>query len=155
MTARCPGARVDRLGPRRGSQWSIRLIALLLLTPIALPTGCAGKPGMADIQSPDATQRVLAIRAAGESRDTAAVPLLVDRLEDEDEGVRFYAILALERITGQRLGYDYGGSLIERAAAVERWRAYVRAGHDAQDSSRSAGGDSSTADAGGRSASTP
>ena len=106
--------------------------------------GCSNpQPGLDEIQSPDATQRVLAIRAAGEARDRRAVPLLVDRLEDEDDGVRFYAILALERITGKRLGYDYGASPGPRAAAVERWREFVRdGGHVAQASGRA--GDNGT-----------
>jgi hypothetical protein len=89
--------------------------------------GCAGiKPDRPDIQSDDANRRILAIRVAGQTKDRNAVPLLVDRLEDEDEAVRFFAILALERITGQRFGYDYGRSSGDRAPAVQRWRDYVR-----------------------------
>jgi len=59
-------------------------------------------------------------------RDEKAVALLVDRLEDEDEGVRFYAILALDRITGERFGYDYAAPIDQRAEAVDRWREYAR-----------------------------
>ena len=80
------------------------------------------------LDSPEALGRSLAIREAGEARSTASVPLIVDRLEDEDEAVRMYAILALERITGQRFGYDYGKSAAGRAPAVERWREFVRNG---------------------------
>ncbi|MFQ5501450.1 MAG: HEAT repeat domain-containing protein [Phycisphaerae bacterium] len=82
----------------------------------------------AAIQSEVPGDRILAIRSAGEARDRGAVPLLVDRLEDDDDGVRFFAILALEKITGDRLGYAYGDPPRLRAAAVERWRAYVRDG---------------------------
>ncbi|MFQ5411732.1 MAG: HEAT repeat domain-containing protein [Phycisphaerae bacterium] len=82
----------------------------------------------AAIQSENPGDRILAIRSAGEARDRGAVPLLVDRLEDEDDGVRFFAILALDKITGERLGYAYGDPPRLRAAAVERWRAYVRDG---------------------------
>ncbi len=92
--------------------------------------GCQGPQGQAGIHSPDPRERCLAIRAAAEAKDIRAVPLLVDRLEDEDEGVRFYAILALDRITGDRFGYDYAKPAWERAGAVDRWRAYVeRRGH--------------------------
>jgi hypothetical protein len=58
-------------------------------------------------------------------RPADLIPRLVDRLEDEDEAVRFYAILGLERLTGTRLGYRYSGSVVQRRAAVERWRAFV------------------------------
>jgi HEAT repeat protein len=81
---------------------------------------------VANIQSADAGERILAIQAAGQAKDQSAVPLLVDRLEDEDDAVRFFAILALDRITGQRLGFDYAQPPSRRAAAVERWRRYVR-----------------------------
>lgn len=82
-----------------------------------------------NIQSESAGDRILAIRAAGEAKDRAAVPLIVDRLEDEDDGVRFFAILALERITGTRLGYDYAADFERRVPSVERWREYVRRGN--------------------------
>ena len=52
------------------------------------------------------------------------VPL--DRLEDEDEAVRFYAIAALVRMTGTDLGYKYYRPQRERLAAVKRWRDHVR-----------------------------
>jgi len=89
-------------------------------------------PDRAAIQSADPNERILAIRAAGKAKDKQAVPLLVDRLEDEDEAVRFFAILALDRITGrhERFGYDYAKPARERAKAVEQWRRYVRDGED-------------------------
>lgn len=61
-------------------------------------------------------------------KDRSAVPLLVDRLDDEDEAVRFYAILSLERIAGTRLGYDYKSGGRERAVAIQRWRERVQSG---------------------------
>jgi hypothetical protein len=92
--------------------------------------GCGGsaekRTSRASIQSESASERILAIRAAGEARDRKAVPLLVDRLEDEDDAVRFFAILALEKTTGERFGYDYARPANERARSVERWRAYAR-----------------------------
>ena len=100
----------------------------LVLPCVLTLAGCQGSRGLAGIQSADPLERSLAIREAAEAKDTRAVPLLVDRLEDEDDGVRFYAILALERITGERFGYHYSKPARERAGAVERWRAYVEGG---------------------------
>ncbi|MBN2562574.1 MAG: HEAT repeat domain-containing protein [Phycisphaerae bacterium] len=81
---------------------------------------------MPNIHSDDPDERILGICEAAKAKDRRAVPLLVDRLEDEDDAVRFYAIGALDRITGKRLGYDYAEPLSDRAKAVERWRRYVR-----------------------------
>ncbi len=36
-----------------------------------------------------------------------------------------FAIIALERITGERFGYDYSKQTHERAASVQRWRDYI------------------------------
>jgi hypothetical protein len=90
-------------------------------------------PPRSGIQSADVNQRILAIYAAAESGDKQSVPLIVDRLEDEDEAVRFYAILALDKMTGRRLGYDYASPPSERASAVERWRRFVREAGQARD----------------------
>lgn len=104
---------------------------------LALCTCDAPRGGMDRLESRDPGQRIASIvdltnRAtqtslASMDRSQAAdlIPRLVDRLEDEDEGVRFYAILGLEKLTGTRLGYRYGDSADQRRTAVNRWRAFV------------------------------
>lgn len=92
-----------------------------------LPIGCGrGGSSRANIHSDDVNERILAIWQAAEQDDKSAIPLLVDRLEDEDEAVRFFAILALDKITGHRFGYDYGQPARQRAEAVDKWRAYAK-----------------------------
>jgi hypothetical protein len=59
--------------------------------------------------------------------DPAVVVALVDRLEDEDQGVRFFAISALDRLTGRRFGYRAHDPARARETAVERWRRHLRA----------------------------
>ncbi len=90
------------------------------------------------LESPDSAVRVLAIVRTANDRDQSAVPQLVDRLEDEDRAVRFYAILALDALTGTRLGYKYGGPEVERRASVERWRRYLVESWDGGGASRAA-----------------
>ncbi len=72
--------------------------------------------------SPDPAMRLRAIAEAGERRDTSAVPDLIEQLESTDPGARLLAIRALERITGETLGYDYAAPLWARGEAVDRWR---------------------------------
>ncbi len=100
----------------------------------ALASGCGGifspKPSMyQQLQSDQTEDRIDGIRAAGESRDPKAVPLLIDRLEDDDPGVRLFAIQALQRITGKTLGYQYFAAEHDRCEAVARWR-HWRGGAD-------------------------
>ena len=87
--------------------------------------GCAQPMKLDDIQSHDALIRVKAIRAASERGDKRAIPLLVDRLEDENQAVRFYAILALEHLTGLRLGYRYDAPPESQPQAIARWREFA------------------------------
>jgi hypothetical protein len=79
--------------------------------------------GLSDLENRDPAQRIRAIKWAGENKVQAAVPLLVDRLQEQDSAVRFYAIEALRRITGTDRGYDYKADAASRAQAVARWRA--------------------------------
>jgi hypothetical protein len=110
------------------SQLNLRCWVLMIWPLVAMGCSLGRWPYGASFESPDPADRITAVRQAGESEDSAAVPGLVDRLEDEDDAVRFYAILALERIVGTRMGYDYAGSEVDRVRAVMRWRAFVRSG---------------------------
>lgn len=119
------------LTPRRSPPVSPRSTVIFLPFACLLAlSACSSQPAFLrdDIQSENPAHRILAIRAAAEARDGRSVPLLVDRLEDEDRAVRFFAIIALDKITGHRFGYDYGKPDADRRKAVERWRAYVRRG---------------------------
>ncbi|MCK4660053.1 MAG: HEAT repeat domain-containing protein [Phycisphaerae bacterium] len=89
--------------------------------------GCGGDASQLrmSLESPDPSVRALAIVRATDQGDQSIVPFLVDRLEDEDAAVRFYAILGLEELTGDRLGYHYMDSEAKRRASVERWRRFL------------------------------
>ena len=93
--------------------------------------GCGGsvlsrRIAISDLDDRSPTVRIRAIKWAGENRIEAAVPKLVDFLEDEDASVRFYAIEGLRRITGDDNGYDYKASAQRRAASVDRWREFLK-----------------------------
>ena len=99
-----------------------------MLMMVLVFVGCqsaGGKYGDTGLESSSPTVRIMAIKRAGDSKDSAAVPQLVDCLQNEDESVRFYAVEALRRITGTDRGYDYKESPQKRAAAVKRWRDFL------------------------------
>ncbi len=104
----------------------------------ALLAGVCGACGLkplhypADLGSPHPGLRARAVQAAVARNDPAAVPLLVDRLEDEDVAIRLYAAQALRRLTGKDFNYRYYRPLADRTLAIERWRRYVHSSaHDA------------------------
>jgi len=98
---------------------------LLVLTLAGCGDSFNREMGLSDLESPNPAVRIMAIKWAGDNKVWAAVPRLVDLLEDEDASVRFYAVAGLRRITGSDEGYDYKSGAVERAAAVGRWRKFV------------------------------
>ena len=111
-------ALVLKLAPITGRRFCWPIIVIILI-------GCDNPKkigGLADLENLDPTVRIRAIKWAGENQVHDAVPLLVDRLQEQDRSVRFYAIMALRRITGDDLGFDYKADPAQRAEAVKKWR---------------------------------
>jgi HEAT repeat protein len=94
------------------------------LIPALLVASC-GPTIKADFNSPEPAARNAAIVKAAESRDQHAVPDLVRMLDSDDPATRLLAINALERITGQTLGYDFAATEFQRRAAADRWQKWV------------------------------
>lgn len=103
------------------------LVIPALLGGLLMSAGCG--PGRTPypqaFQSDRPQERAAAAKRAAELGDREAIGLLVDRLEDPDEAVRFYAILALEKLTGTRRGYDYRAAERDRWRAVQEWRRHL------------------------------
>ena len=100
---------------------------LLLATMLGAIVGCGSTHWRDRLQSEDPLERIAGAKQAAEAKDPEAVPLLIDRLEDDDEAVRMYTIMALRRLEGTDLGYKYWSDEVDRARAAQRWREYLRA----------------------------
>jgi len=101
---------------------------LFVLIMVLVFAGCqsaGGQRGDTGLESSNPTLRIMAIKRAGDSKDSLAVPQLVDCLQNEDDSVRFYAVEALRRITGTDRGYVYKDPPQKRAAAVKRWQDFL------------------------------
>ncbi len=82
----------------------------------------------AALQDEDPSVRIQAVHDAGKTKDPKAVPYLIDRLTDSESDVRFYAIQALKRSTGETMGYEYYEPAAKRDEAVQRWLKWLGAG---------------------------
>lgn len=100
-------------------------LALLMVTTFLSFSACR-RDIPRGFDSPEPAARLDAILAAARTREDSAVPDLVRMLASDDPAVRLAAIGALERITGQTLGYHHGGPQPERDAAIDRWVEWVR-----------------------------
>ena len=54
------------------------------------------------------------------------IPFLIDRLTDDKRTVRMFAIISLERITHETLGYRAWAAEAEQVLAAQRWRKWWR-----------------------------
>ncbi|WP_428940530.1 hypothetical protein [Fontivita pretiosa] len=109
--------------PAHGRDARDALAALLL---VAVLAGCGGIPrAQRVVTNPDPAAKIPAIKASVQTNDTSVVRQLIKDLESDDPAVRFYAIQGLERLTGQTFGYQYYADEQNRAAAVQRWKAWL------------------------------
>jgi hypothetical protein len=90
--------------------------------------GCTAPRRPLIVTDPDPSVKIPAYKKAVRKKDRAAVKQLVADLDSDDPAVRFYAINALERLTGEQLGYRYYEHEEQRRPAVERWQGWMRAG---------------------------
>jgi hypothetical protein len=96
-----------------------------LLVVVCLASGgCIPREGQF-IGAVDPLNNIPAIQKAAAERNEKAVPALVSQLNNDDPAVRFYAINALQRITGQTFGYVFYDEADQRKPAIERWRQWL------------------------------
>lgn len=99
-------------------------LASALALSTASTLGCSSPPG--GLSSPVPSERLSAAAAAARDQRTSAVPELIPLLSSDDPAVRLAAIRALEKLTGQTLGYRHYDPDSLRAQAIERWRDWSR-----------------------------
>jgi hypothetical protein len=105
------------------------LLALPLIAVLISALGCAAPRGQPSLDSDDIDLCIRAIKQAAHDRDASAVPKLVGMLNSDDPAIRFYASDALERITGQTLGYRFYDDEEQRRAAMSRWKQWLSEQH--------------------------
>lgn len=88
---------------------------------LGLSTGCAPAISEAEFDAEDPASVLYAIHEAGESRDASKVYDLIEHLDADDPAVRMFAIVALEKITGERHGYNPYAARPERQPAIAKW----------------------------------
>jgi hypothetical protein len=74
---------------------------------------------------PDPSAKIPGMKVAVRQKDLGAARQLVLDLGNDDPAVRLYAINGLDRLTGQRLGYEYYASEEQRQAAIARWQQWL------------------------------
>jgi hypothetical protein len=98
-----------------------------VIVALASLSGCGlGPRNFRKITHPAPLVRARAMSLGYDQPDATVVPALVTRLDDPDPVVRMAAGEELKRRTRQDFGYVSWAPVAERAAAVGRWRAWLR-----------------------------
>lgn len=92
---------------------------------LAFLVGGCFSPDPISIKSDSAPSAVPAIKEAADRNDRTAIPRLIDDLDDTDPAIRFAAITALQKMTGQTFDYNYYDDMEDRQPAVDRWRDWL------------------------------
>ncbi len=87
-------------------------------------TGCFPQPDPV-IADPDPMVKIPAMKLAVDRHDAGAAKDLIRDLNSDDAAIRFYAITALQRLTGDDFGYHYYDDEDQRKAAVGRWQEWL------------------------------
>jgi hypothetical protein len=87
--------------------------------------GCTAPRRPLVVTDPDPSVKIPAYKKAVRTKDRAAAKQLVADLDSDDPAVRFYAIGALERMTGERFGYRYYDADQDRRTAVAKWNQWL------------------------------
>jgi len=111
----------------RSVSWQFAGAAVWLTLAAGAAGGCA-LPIERGLQSDTDSARIDACVRAGDSGDPRYAPLLIELLDVPSADVRFYAISALERVTGCSYPYCYHGPAAEVAADARLVRGQWLAG---------------------------
>ena len=91
----------------------------------AATTSCTAPRPPLTVTHDDPGIKIPAIKKAVRENDKSVVPQLVEELSSDDPAVRFFAIQALEELTGQTFGYQYFEDEAGRMTAVGKWKQWL------------------------------
>jgi hypothetical protein len=97
----------------------------ILVAGLVLLTGGCFTPDPKSLDSDRATSAIPAIKDAADQNNRQAIPRLIVLLDDNDSAIRFAAINALEKMTGQTFDYHYYDDIPDRQPAIQRWQHWL------------------------------
>jgi hypothetical protein len=93
---------------------------------------CTAPQPPPDIKDPEAAIKIAGIKQAAARKDRSSIPALIAELDSDDPAVRFFAIEALEKLAGERFGYDYYLDEEQRKPSIAKWQEWLGRQKDLQ-----------------------
>lgn len=101
-------------------------LGVLTLSLCMSASGCILREKRLDHPDPHVKIPVILALAREGKADPDTLRQLTRELNSEDAAVRFYAINALEQLTGKRFGYDYCADETQRQASLASWAQFIQ-----------------------------
>ena len=101
------------------------ILTLACCVAAAFASSCRAPRPPLTVTHDDPGIKIPAIKKAVREKDKSVVPRLVEELSSDDPAVRFYAIGALEELTGETFGYQYFEDEDGRKPAIEKWKKWL------------------------------
>lgn len=102
---------------------TVKGIVRVMILASGAPMACSSADPDSGFDSPVPGSNMYAISKAVREGDKSHIHDMIRCLESDDPVVRWTAIDGLERLTGQKYGYDFAGPWAERRRAIDRWKA--------------------------------
>lgn len=100
---------------------------ILILVALSLSsTACRGTRPKPDVAAGAIDAKIPGMKRAAMEQDRSALPRLVESLNDDDPAVRMFAIVALEKFSRDRFGYEYYLDEEQRKPAIAKWREWLK-----------------------------
>lgn len=100
-------------------------LAVIGFVSLVVLSGCAPSATEGGFSNPAPGARLYAIEDAVKFNRRDKIPQIVECLCSDDELLRYLAIGALQRMTGQDLGYQFDDQEPLRFMAYQRWRQWT------------------------------
>jgi len=115
------------IGARRtGNRARTPAVACLLLGALLVCAACGQATRrvvtVGDLYHPSPVRRTEAVSLVRQRRDLAAVPVLIEMLDDPDPGVRLVVSATLEDLTGRHTGYRPWSDAVQQRKEILAWR---------------------------------
>ena len=101
------------------------ILILAALSSLSSIAGRGERP-KPDVAAREIDAKIPGMKRAGMEHDRSALPGLVESLNDDDPAVRMFAIVALEKFSRDRFGYEYYLDEEQRKPSIARWREWLK-----------------------------
>jgi hypothetical protein len=105
---------------------SLKFGLVLAICILGSAVGCTASRDELSVGARDPALKIPGMKRAVREKDLRTTKQLVEDLDSDDPAVRFYAINALRRLTGEDYQYRYYDDEVQRKPALAKWEEWQK-----------------------------